>query len=77
MTLALVTGASGGISEALARAHAQRGGDVVLVARSADKLEQLKAELESRHGISAWVIVQDLAQPDAARACICKLSNSG
>ena len=64
---ALVTGASSGIGTELAKYHASKGGDVVLVARSEDKLNELKAELESDHGISATVIVSDLAQPpDAA-----------
>jgi short-subunit dehydrogenase len=63
---ALVTGASSGIGTELARYHASKDGDVVLVARSEDKLNALKAELESAHGITATVIAADLAQPDAA-----------
>ena len=64
---ALVTGASGGIGMELARIHAQKGGDLVLVARSEDKLEALKAELESEHGVSVLVIAEDLSQPEAAK----------
>jgi short-subunit dehydrogenase len=63
---ALVTGASSGIGTELAKYHASKGGDVVLVARSEDKLNALKTELESVHGITATVIAEDLAQPDAA-----------
>jgi short-subunit dehydrogenase len=63
---ALVTGASSGIGTELAKYHASKGGDVVLVARSEDKLNELKAELESDYGITATVIASDLAQPDAA-----------
>jgi short-subunit dehydrogenase len=63
---ALVTGASSGIGVELAKYHASKGGDVVLVARSVDKLNELKAELERDHGITAIVIASDLAQPDAA-----------
>ncbi|WP_373778475.1 SDR family NAD(P)-dependent oxidoreductase, partial [Glaesserella sp.] len=51
----------------LAKIHAQKGGNLVLVARSEDKLAQLAYELESQYGIKAWVIAQDLAQPNAAQ----------
>ena len=64
---ALVTGASGGIGMELARIHAEKGGNLVLVARSQDKLEQLKEELEDSYGVSVIVHVEDLSQPDAAQ----------
>ncbi|WP_373817881.1 SDR family NAD(P)-dependent oxidoreductase [Glaesserella sp.] len=64
---ALITGASNGIGLELAKIHAQKGGNLVLVARSEDKLAQLAYELESQYGIKAWVIAQDLAQPNAAQ----------
>lgn len=63
---ALVTGASSGIGAELARYHAAKGGDLVLVARSEGKLNALKSELESAHCIKATVIAADLAQPDSA-----------
>ena len=66
-TTALITGASSGIGMELARIHAKKGGDLVLVARSKDKLENLKAELESTHKVSATVIVEDLSEANAAR----------
>ncbi len=65
--LALVTGASSGIGLELARLHASRGGDLVLVARSRDKLAQLKGELEGRHGGRVTVMARDLSKPGAAR----------
>ncbi|MEM0896201.1 MAG: SDR family NAD(P)-dependent oxidoreductase, partial [Verrucomicrobiota bacterium] len=43
---ALITGASSGIGKEIARLHAERGGDLVIVARSREKLETLKGELE-------------------------------
>ena len=52
---ALITGASGGIGEQFARALASRGADLILVARSEDKLVALADELASRHGVRAEV----------------------
>lgn len=63
---ALITGASGGIGAELARYHAARGGDLVLVARSEDKLKALQLELENAHKIKVTVVVADLAQPESA-----------
>ncbi|SCY40139.1 SDR family NAD(P)-dependent oxidoreductase [Desulfoluna spongiiphila] len=63
---ALITGASSGIGTELARYHASKGGDVVLVARRENKLNDLKAELERTCGITATVIAADLAESDAA-----------
>jgi short-subunit dehydrogenase len=54
---ALVTGASSGIGEEFARQLAGRGYDVILVARRADRLERIAAELPT----SAHVIPCDLA----------------
>lgn len=66
--LALITGASSGIGLELARIHAEKGGDLVLVARSEDKLEALKAELEAAHGVSVRVLARDLTEPGAPQA---------
>ncbi|NEP63086.1 MAG: SDR family oxidoreductase [Symploca sp. SIO2G7] len=63
---ALVTGASSGIGAELARLHAAKGGNLVLVARREAALNQLKSELEKAYSITATVITADLAQPDAA-----------
>ncbi len=63
---ALITGASSGIGLELAKIHASKGGDLVLVARSADKLEQLKGDLESKFAISVTVLVEDLSKTDSA-----------
>lgn len=64
--LALITGASSGIGRELARVHASRGGDVILTARRAEALADLKAELEATHGINAHVFALDLGAPGAA-----------
>jgi len=63
---ALITGASGGIGEAIARELGRRKIDLVLVARSADKLEQLAASLQRDQGVKAHAIAADLTAPGAA-----------
>jgi short-subunit dehydrogenase len=70
--VALVTGASSGIGLELARVAAERGYDLVLVARGDAALRALAAEIERDRGVSARVVPADLAAaggPDAvARA---------
>ena len=63
---ALITGASSGIGEQLARIHAEKGGDLIVVARTADALHDLKKELEETFNIRVLVIQKDLAKPHAA-----------
>jgi len=63
---ALITGASGGIGLELAKIHASKGGDLVLVARNEDRLQGIKAELEARYPVKVHIIAKDLAKPDAA-----------
>jgi len=65
---ALITGASSGIGESLARCFAQAGHDLVLVARSAGKLDELATELAAAHGVKVWAEPRDLADPQAAAA---------
>lgn len=75
---ALITGASNGIGLELARIHAKRGGDLVLVARSQDKLNQLADELRAQyHDIQITVIAQDLAMPHAAQSVFAQTEQLG
>lgn len=64
----LITGASSGIGEALARRFARERHPLVLVARTAAKLEALAAELTAGHGVKVLVQSVDLAQPGAPLA---------
>jgi len=64
---ALITGASNGIGLELAQIHAAKGDNLVLVARSLDKLQALKSQLETAHAISVHIIGKDLSQVNAAQ----------
>ncbi len=74
---ALITGASNGIGLELAKIHAQRGGDLVLVARSQDKLEQLAQTLRTQYGVNITVIAQDLVAPQAAQTVFAETERLG
>ena len=64
---ALITGASNGIGLELAHLMAQRGHDLLLVARSADRLATLAGGLQQEHGVTVRHLALDLAVPGAAR----------
>ncbi len=63
---AIVAGASEGLGAAYARALARRGLHLVLVARRADPLETLAAELRAGHGVEVLAIVGDLATAETS-----------
>ncbi|MEJ1197549.1 SDR family NAD(P)-dependent oxidoreductase [Streptomyces sp. CCNWLW238] len=74
---ALITGASSGLGAEFAAQLAARGHDLVLVARSEDRLTALAERLVAEHGVRAHVLVQDLAEPDAARQVAGRLAARG
>lgn len=67
MTTALVTGASSGIGAEFARQLAAKKTDLILVARSEDKLKKIATELQQHYQINAEVIAQDLTAPAAGK----------
>ena len=71
---ALVTGASSGIGEVFARQRAERGANLVLAARSQDKLDALAQELQERFGTSVEVRACDLSEPGAGAALAARLA---
>ncbi|NER80283.1 MAG: SDR family oxidoreductase [Leptolyngbya sp. SIO1D8] len=75
MTTALITGASSGIGAVFAEKLASRKYDLVLVARSQNKLQALADQLSQAHGIQVTVIPQDLTAPDAAKTIFDQLEN--
>jgi short-subunit dehydrogenase len=70
MTTALITGASSGIGLEMARLMAADKVDLVLVARSEDKLQTLADELKSKHEVAVAVIACDMATPNAAQTIV-------
>jgi len=77
MPAALITGASTGIGRELAHLAAENGYDVGLVARTAGPLAAVAAEVERKTARKAHIFPTDLAQPNAARALISDVAQSG
>jgi len=77
MATALVTGASAGIGETFAQELAVRQTNLVLVARSEAKLQQLSQQLTAKYPIQVECIVQDLTVPAAAKAVFDTVTQKG
>jgi uncharacterized protein len=73
----IVTGASSGLGAEFARQLARRGANLVLVARRADRLENLAAELTRAHGVTVTTVARDLGRPDAGRTLRAELESRG
>ncbi len=72
----LVTGASGGIGEAIARQLARDGAHLLLTARSEDRLDELADEFRTLGG-TATVFAHDLGTPGAAQALHDRITADG
>ena len=75
--LAVVTGASSGIGDAFARLLAGSGHDLLLVARSGDRLAKLAEELARVHGISARGLAVDLGKSEGREAVFAATEGEG
>lgn len=74
---ALVTGASSGLGVDFARILAERGCNLVLVARREDRLKEVREEIVSRRDVRVEVIPLDLAAPGAAQALYHRVRERG
>ncbi|TVZ52716.1 SDR family NAD(P)-dependent oxidoreductase [Dokdonia sp. Hel_I_53] len=74
---ALITGASSGIGKALATIHAKCYGDLIIVARTGDLLNDLKKALENQYGITVYVIEKDLSKITAAEEIYEEVKSQG
>ncbi len=68
--IVLITGASSGIGEGCARKFASEGAKLILNSRSADKLQDLAAELSEKYGVECFVMPFDVRDRAAASAAL-------
>jgi short-subunit dehydrogenase len=73
----LVTGASSGLGAEMARILARKGANLILTARSRDRLEELATDLERANGIEAKVVCEDLAAQGGAERLLAKIRALG
>lgn len=73
----LITGASSGIGLAFAQRFGGMGYDLILSARSQDKLETLAEEIRKNHGVKVWVFPVDLSMAGASQELYRQIKQSG
>ena len=66
-SVVLITGASSGFGTEFSRIFASKGKNLLIIARSEDKLLKLKESLEKKYNIKVYVFAQDLAKADSAK----------
>jgi uncharacterized protein len=76
MSTALVTGATAGIGHAFCRELAERGDDLVIVARHRARLENVSDELRARHSINVEILAADLSKRTELKRVADRLANS-
>lgn len=72
-----MTGASAGLGAAFARLLAERGYDLVLVARTGAAMEEIAQYCEERFGVGATVVVKDLSHDGAAEQTVDQVADRG
>lgn len=70
---ALVTGASSGIGYELAKLFAKDGKNLVIVARSQDRLEELRTEIDDEYETTVIVLPKDLSNPNSPQEIFSEL----
>lgn len=75
--IALITGASSGIGKELARIHASKGRDLIIVARRLDFLHQLKEELCQQYNVAVAVIQKDLSVVGSSQELYDEVAQNG
>jgi len=75
--LVLITGASSGIGDAMAREFAAKGWDLALVARREDRLKDLAEEMKAKNGVDSLVIPADLAKPGEPERIVAEVEKAG
>ena len=66
----LVTGASSGLGQHIARFYAEQGANLIICARREERLQQLKTELEQQYAIQVHYYCFDINQRDAVQAML-------